>query len=110
MKSMQLISFLMLATLLVSGAAFAEAISGKIMSVDQGTKSIKVSALDAATGAEKEVSIWVQESTSFSGVADLASLKEGAQVTIEATEDAATGDWKAESVTVAEGASETQAA
>ena len=101
MKNAKIVSFLLLATLLVSGVAFAEAVAGKIVSVDQATKSITVSQLDAATGAEKEVSIWVQDSTAFKGVADLAGLQEGAEVTIEATQDEASGNWKADSVTVA---------
>ena len=101
MKNTKFVAFLMLATLLVSGVAFAEAVTGKILSVDQGAKSITVAQLDAATGAEEKVSIWVQETTAFNGVADLAALKEGANVTIEATKDEMSGNLKADSVTVA---------
>lgn len=101
MKNAKIVSFLLLATLLVSGVAFAEAVSGKVVSVDPASNSITVSQLDAATGAENEVSILVQEATAFTGVADLAGLQAGAEVTIEATKDEASGSLTASSVAVA---------
>ncbi len=101
MKNAKLVTFLLLATLLVSGVAFAEAVTGKVLNVDQVAKSITVSQMDAATGTEKQVSILVQEATAFKGIADLAGLQAGAKVTIEATKDEASGNLKAESVSVA---------
>ncbi len=96
----KIVSFLVLATLLVSGVAFAEAVSGKVASIDPATKLIKVAQVDEA-GAEQEVSIWVSEATTFEGVAGLDALEAGTEVSIDASQDAATGDWKADSVKVA---------
>lgn len=98
----RIVMFLLLGAFLVTGAAYAESVTGKVQSVDPATKLIKVAQIDSATGAEKEVSIWVKEATAFEGVADLASLQEGAEVSIEASADEASGNLQADSVTVTE--------
>ncbi len=83
------------------GAAFAETVSGKVVSADSAANSLKIAKADSAAGAEEQVTVWVKPDTAFSGAASLADLKEGEEVSIEAAQDAATGNWQASSVKVA---------
>lgn len=88
--------------LLVSGVAFADTVQGTVASVDLAGKVIKVSKTDAATGATEEVSISVNDTTTYSGeVTALAEVIEGDKVKVEATKDATSGNWVAKSVDVA---------
>lgn len=95
--------FLALALVLTaSGVAFAETVEGTVSSVDLAGKLLKVSKTDAATGASEEVSITVNDSTTYSGeVTALAEVIEGDTVKIEADKDATSGNWVAKSVDVA---------
>ena len=88
--------------LLVSGVAFADTVQGTVSSVDLAGKVIKVSKTDAATGATEEVSISVNDTTTYSGeVTALAEVIEGDKVKVEAAKDATSGNWVAKSVDVA---------
>ena len=88
--------------LMASGVAFAETVEGTVASVDLAGKVLKVSKTNAATGASEEVSIWVSDTTTYTGeVTALAEVIEGDTVKIEADKDATTGNWMAKSVDVA---------
>ncbi len=95
--------FLALALVLtMSGVAFAETVQGTVSSVDLAGKVLKVSKKDAATGAAADVSISVNDSTTYAGeVTALAEVIEGDTVKIEADKDATSGNWVAKSVEVA---------
>jgi len=87
---------------LASGIAYADMVDGTVTSVDLTGNVLKVSKTDAATGATEEVSIGVNDTTTYSGeVTALAEVIEGDTVKIEAEKDAATGNWVAKSVDVA---------
>jgi len=95
--------FLALALVLtMSGVAFAETVQGTVSSVDLAGKVLKVSKKDAATGAAEDVSISVNDTTTYTGeVTALAEVIEGDTVKIEADKDATSGNWVAKSVEVA---------
>ena len=95
--------FLALAlVLMASGVAFAETVEGTVSSVDLAGKVVKVNKTDAATGAAQEVSVSVNDSTTYTGeVTALAEVIEGDTVKIEADKDATSGNWVAKSVEVA---------
>ena len=97
MKKMML-AFLILG--LMAGTAFAKSIDGKVVSTDAAANTLVVSSMDDA-GAAKESTLSVSGNTAYVGVASLAELKAGDQVTVEAEEDAATGAWNATSVELA---------
>ena len=100
MKKIQMIVVLLLVTLVAGqGLVWAEAVAGKINSVNAEAKSISV-AKTAADGAMENVEIWVKDDTQYSGAASLAELQAGDEVTIEAEADATTGNWMANSVEV----------
>lgn len=88
--------------LLASGVAYAEALEGEVVSVDLTGKALKISKTDAATGAKEEVSVTVNDATTYSGeVTALAEVVEGDQVKMEVEKDAASGNTVAKSVDVA---------
>jgi hypothetical protein len=95
-KNLIVVSMLMVA-LLISGVAMAETVTGKVVSADAATSTLKINKSDA-TGTSEEVSLKVSADTKYSGVSAFDELKEGAQVSAEVEKDEATGDWKATSV------------
>ena len=89
-------------TLMASGVAFAEALQGEVVSVDLTGKALKISKADAATGAKEEVSVSVNDTTTYSGeVTALAEVVEGDKVKLDVEKDATSGNWVAKSVDVA---------
>ena len=93
-----MLAFLGLA--LISTVAYAASIEGEVVSTDAAGNKLVVSSMDDA-GAAKESTLSVSGNTAYVGVASLAELKAGDQVTVEAEEDAATGAWNATSVELA---------
>ena len=88
----------------LSGVAFAEAVEGKVVSVDLEGNALEVSKGDAAAGAAENLKISVNDATTYSGEATaLAEVIEGDKVKIEADKDAASGNWMAKSVDVSAG-------
>ena len=99
MKKMTVIAMVVLAAfVMVQGLAIAEMVSGKISAVNSETKSIKVNRINATTGTAENVDIWVSEATQYAGAASLAELQAGDEVSIDASQDATTGNWMAASV------------
>lgn len=99
MKKLGLV--LLAVAFLASGVAYAEVVEGTVASVDLAGKALKVTKTDAATGASEEVSISVNDTTTYSGeVTALAEVIEGDTVKVEAEKDAASGNWVAKSVDV----------
>lgn len=99
-KNMKLFGMFMAIAVLASGVAFADAVSGKVNAVDSAASTIEIAKIDATTGASENVQIAYDAATTFTGVAAPADLKAGDEVKIEASQDAATGSWKAASVEV----------
>ena len=89
---------LMLAFVVMQGTASAKSISGKIANIDAAANSLSVSQSNPATGAEENLNFSVSADTTFAGVKALAELKAGDQVSVDAEQDAATGSWKATSI------------
>lgn len=90
------------AVVLTCGAAYAELVEGKVVSVNLDGNSLDVEKKDAATGATEKVSISVSDATTYSGeVTALAEVIEGDAVKVEADKDATSGKWTAKSVDVA---------
>lgn len=88
--------------LLASGVAFAEALEGEVVSVDLTGKVLKVATTDAATGAKEEVSVTVDDATTYSGeITALAEVVEGDKVKLDVEKDATSGNTVAKSVGVA---------
>ena len=98
MKKMNLLALVMLVAFVAFQAtASAEMISGKVASVDSAANSLSIYTTNAETKAEEKVTIAVKTDTTYSGVAALAELKEGQQVSVNADKDAS-GTWSASSV------------
>lgn len=86
--------------LAASGVAFAETVQGEVTSVDLTGKMLKVTKTVAATGAKEEASVWVSDTTTYSGeVTALAEVVEGDKVKLE-VEKNPEGKWVAKSVEV----------
>lgn len=99
MKKMQLaISTLVAALVLSQGTAFAQLVSGKVVSTDATAKSITISQMNAETGANEDVMVSVKDETTYAGVDSLTGLQAGDEVLIEAEKDAATKNLAAHSV------------
>lgn len=99
MKKMTVIAMVVLAAfVMVQGLAMAEMVSGKISAVSADSKSIKVNRINATSGAAEDIDIWVNDETQYAGAASLAELQAGDEVSIDAAQDAATGNWMAASV------------
>lgn len=102
MKKMQLVTAVLLATLvLYQGAAYAKTVSGKVVSTDALANTLTLSQKNAVTGVDEEVVISVKDTTTYSGVSALADLKAGDEVSVEADEDATTKNWAASSISTA---------
>ena len=82
------------------GTGFAKEVSGKVASIDATSNKLTISMADA-TGAESQKDIWIKADASYAGVAALNELKAGDKVSVEAEEEAGTGNWKASKVTKA---------
>ena len=90
MKRIQMFVLALLAVAMIyQGAAMADTVTGKVASVDSVAGTVTV------TGAEGQDSV-------ISATAEvLGDVKAGDEVSVEATQDAATGKWTASSVTKA---------
>ena len=75
--------FLWLAVLVLASSADAKMISGKISSVDPGTRKISLATADPATGQAKHSDVWVNADAGGT----LSELKPGDQIWVEADED-----------------------
>ena len=96
---------LLIAVLVMVMAAFqtlgyAELIQGRITAVDLATNSLSIQKADPMTGQTQDVKIAVPENTALKGVGSFGDLKIGDQVTVEASQDEASGILKAASVEV----------
>lgn len=103
MKNHKMLALALLAVMLIAtGVAYAELVEGEVTAVDLAGNLLKVSKAAAEGAAAEEVSIGVNDTTTYSGeVTALAEVVEGDKVKIEAEKDAATGNWVAKSVDVA---------
>ena len=100
MKKVYVLGFMLIAVLAFQGVASAKMVSGKIAGVDAAGKKLTIDTTDPASGSVSKVDIMVSDATQYSGAKALADLKEGQEVSIDASEDA-TGGWSAVSVTAA---------
>ena len=99
MKKISMILAVLTAFVVFQGIAQADSVSGKVASIDTAANSISVTVMNPETKAEESVSVSIKPETTFSGVAALAELKEGQEVSIEASKDAA-GSYSATSVSI----------
>ncbi len=99
-NTMVVFGMLMAVAVLFSGVAFADAVAGKVNTVDAAASTIEIAQASATNGATANVKIAYDAATTFKGVTAAAELKAGDEVKIEASKDAATGSWKAASVEV----------
>jgi ribosomal protein L12E/L44/L45/RPP1/RPP2 len=97
-KALALTLVVFCAFLALQGIASAKTVSGKVTAVDAAAKTLSVSQTDELTGVEEKVTVSVTDTTAFSGVTGLDGVNVDDEVTVEATEDAATGTWNAVSV------------
>ena len=102
MKKTNVWGLLFVALVVFQGVASAKEVSGKIAGTDAAANRLSLTAADPASGKESNVDILVNSTTTYAGAASLADLTVGQEVTVEATEDAASGGWIADSVKVAE--------
>lgn len=98
-KGLLMLSLFAAVTMLFAGVASAEMFSGKVQSTDPAAKSLEVSRTNPATGAEENLSIMVQDNTTFSGVSSLSDLKQGQEVWVTAEKDDA-GSWMAGAIEI----------
>ena len=101
-KTILLSLVLLVAFFAFQGWASAETFSGKIASIDAAGNKLSISYPDSATGDPVNVDILVGSGTTYAGVASLADLKEGEEVSVEVTKDEATGAQNATSVTLSQ--------
>lgn len=94
----KLVIVLMLATLVFQGAAYAKLVGGKVVSTDPAANTVTVSQTNPETGAVENVTISVNEKTTYAGADSLSGLKADDEVWVDAEEDAATMNWIATSV------------
>ena len=103
MKVGKIVLFLALAVaVFATGVAYAESVQGQVVSVDLVAKTIKISKAAAAAGAApEEVTVWVNDTTTYAGDATaLAEVIEGDNVNLDVMKDEASGNWIAKSVNV----------
>lgn len=96
----KILGILLVMSVMFTGVAFAESVSGKVAAVDTAANTIEVAKTDAATGAVENVKISVDTATTYTGVAGVAEIKAGDEVKVEAVKDEAAGSLKASSVDV----------
>ncbi|GEM_PF-1598469 len=94
----KLVIALLLATLVLQGAAYAKLVGGKVVSTDAAANTVTISQTNPETGANENVTVWVNDKTTYSGVAALSGVKANDEVWVDAQEDAATKNWIATSV------------
>ena len=105
MKKISMILVVLMAFVVFQGVAQADSVSGKVASIDAAANSISVTVINAETKAEESVNVSIKPETTFSGVVALAEVKEGQEVSIEASKDA-TGRYSATSVSIKKAAEE----
>lgn len=105
-KATWMLAILMMAFVAIQGVAFAELVNGKVLGIDNDAKSISINQQDPATGALQEVKVLCKADTGYQGCNALADVKVGDEVSVEAEQDPATGDWWAKAVTVAAAAAQ----
>lgn len=98
MKKMSILALSAAGMMLMSGAAFAEMISGKITSIDPTEKSFKLQRLDSASGKTQELEIKVEDQTRYDGIQSLVDLQVGDEIQVEADQNILTRAWKARSI------------
>lgn len=83
------------------GVAMAETVSGKILSVDAAGNQFSVSS-ESELAAGGKADLLAGEDTVYTGVASLADLKEGQEVSVEIEKDSVAGVLHALSVSLVE--------
>jgi len=96
MKTMRCLAILIAILLSFQGMGLAKLVSGKILSVADG--SFEVKRVNPVTGGEEVVKISVNDNTFFTGVNSLKELKADDPVWVDVMPDATPGTWKATSV------------
>ena len=88
MKTVKVLSVLLLLAVFGVSLAYADTLSGKIVSTDLTANSISLNVMNSETHAEEKLSVNVNAETTYTGVASLSDLKEGQEISIEAAKDA----------------------
>ncbi len=96
----KLVIALMLATLVFQGAAYAKLVGGKVVSTDVASNTVTLSQTNPETGASENVTVSVNDKTTYAGTDSLSGVKADDEVWVDAEEDAATKAWVATSVQV----------
>jgi len=94
----KLVIALMLATLVLQGAAYAKLVGGKVVSTNAVANTVTISQTNPETGVNENVAVGVNDKTAYAGVDSLSGLKADEEVWVDAEEDAATKNWVATSV------------
>ena len=82
------------------GTGFAKEVSGTVASIDGATGKLTLS-VAGANGAEAKQDVWINADATYAGVKALNELKEGDKVSVEAEEEATSGNWKASKISKA---------
>ena len=88
MKSKWLAVMIVAGAALIQGAAYAETITGKIVSVDANAMRLVINQKMHGTGNKAEKAFLVNPATTFDGFASLSDLKPGEKVKVEEKENA----------------------
>lgn len=95
----KIFGLLLVACVVLSGAAFADSVSGVVNAVDSVANTLEVAKTDAATGVVENVTVAVDGATVYTGVASLAEVQAGSKVELEVSANEA-GVWTASAVNV----------
>lgn len=98
----KLVIAMMLVTLVFQGAAYAKLVGGQVVSADVAANTVTISQTNPETGANENVTVWVNDKTTYAGVDSLSGINADNEVWIDAEEDAATKNWIATSVQLLE--------
>lgn len=98
----KLVIAMMLVTLVFQGAAYAKLVGGQVVSADVAANTVTISQTNPETGANENVTVWVNDKTTYAGVDSLSGINADNEVWIDAEEDAVTQNWIATSIQLLE--------
>ena len=96
----KLVIAFMLVTLVLQGSAYAKLVGGQVVSTDVAASTVTVSQTNPETGTSENVTVWVNEETTYAGVDALSGITADEEAWVDAEEDTATQNWVATSVQV----------
>ena len=102
MKTLKVLSLLLVLALPFSVVLRAEWFDGEVQKIDAQARTITISEIDPITETEEKEEVLLDDATVFSGVNSLQEIRKNDNVTIEAQYDESADVWKAISIEVAE--------